>query len=144
MVVSDEKLREKLLRKLEGYMKSPKVEFFDHGTGKKAYIKKAFQVLGQLFSIELVFFRKLEVDGGEFYVRRGQYLIKYNSRSTEGGYNFYTLEDIANALNLSKEDMEKIFNKLDALCRLSEKDLTKAKGHILKKIERSATKLAVA
>jgi hypothetical protein len=143
-VVTDEKLRTKLLRKLEGLMKNPKVEMFDHGTGKRAYFKKAFQVLGQLYSIELVFLHKLQIEGPEVFIRQEHYLKMFNSRSGEGGYNFYTLNDIAKALGLTVTDMQEIFNKLNELSKFKEKELDKAKAFMLRRISKSAEKVAAA
>jgi hypothetical protein len=144
MTVIDPKFRDKLLRKLDKEMMHPKVELFDHGTGKRASIKKAFQVLGKLFSIELTFYYKVENEGGQLFVRHEYFLKKYNSRSAEGGYTYHSLEDIANAFELTVPDMEKYFLLLDELAKFKEHELEKAKAYMFKKIERSSKKLTTA
>jgi hypothetical protein len=141
MKLNEEKFRQKLLRKLEAVMRSPKVELFDHGTGKRAFVKKAFQVLGQLISIELVFLHKLQIEGPQVFVRHEHVLKKFNSRSGEGGYNFYSLEDIAGALGLTVKDMEPFFLKLQEKSRFNEKELEKAKQFMFNKIQKSAKTL---
>jgi hypothetical protein len=143
-----EKLREKLLSKINEILESKEseylhVEYFDHKTAKKAYIKKAFQVLGQLFSIEMVFTQKLRIEGGQFFIPKEHYLIRYNSRSFEGGYQYNKYEDIANALGLTIEDVVEIYKKLEELSKLTKKDIAAGRAFYMRQIEKSSKKILI-
>lgn len=138
---NEEKLKSKLLKKLEGFMERPAIEVLDHGTGKRAAIRESFQVLGKLFPIELACEQKLENVSGEAFMKKQYHLIIYNSRSRQGGRYYYALEDIAKALDLEVDDLRPHLARLEELSNMSTKEIEKAKAYYFKKIQKSVTKI---